>query len=32
MPETNARAAAAVTDQVARILAGQPLVNVVDRY
>jgi phosphoglycerate dehydrogenase-like enzyme len=32
VPETNARAAAAVTDQVARILAGEPLANVVDRY
>jgi phosphoglycerate dehydrogenase-like enzyme len=32
VPETNTRAAAAVTDQLARILAGEPLVNVVDRY
>jgi phosphoglycerate dehydrogenase-like enzyme len=32
VPDTNARAAAAVTDQLARILAGEPLVNVVDRY
>ena len=32
MPDTNARAAAAVTDQLARVLAGEPLVNVVDRY
>jgi len=32
VPETNARAAAAVTEQVARILSGEPLVNVVDRY
>jgi phosphoglycerate dehydrogenase-like enzyme len=32
VPETNARAAAAVTDQLARILAGQPLANVVDSY
>ncbi|HEV7189434.1 MAG TPA: 2-hydroxyacid dehydrogenase [Blastococcus sp.] len=32
VPETNARAAAAVTDQIARVLAGEPLVNVVDRY
>ena len=32
VPDTDERAAAAVTDQVARILAGQPLVNVVDRY
>ena len=32
VPETNARAAAAVTDQISRVLAGEPLVNVVDRY
>jgi len=32
VPETNARAAAAVTDQVERILAGQPLANVVGSY
>ena len=32
VPDTNARAAAAVTDQITRILAGEPLVNVVDRY
>jgi phosphoglycerate dehydrogenase-like enzyme len=32
VPDTNARAAAAVTDQLRRILAGDPLVNVVDRY
>ena len=32
VPDTNERAAAAVTDQLARILAGEPLVNVVDRY
>ncbi|WP_206340355.1 2-hydroxyacid dehydrogenase [Blastococcus litoris] len=32
VPETNARAAAAVTDQVERILAGQPLENVVGSY
>ena len=32
IPDTNERAAAAVTDQLARVLAGQPLVNVVDRY
>jgi phosphoglycerate dehydrogenase-like enzyme len=32
VPETNARAAAAVTDQISRMLAGEPLVNVVDRY
>ena len=29
---TNERAAAAVSDQLRRILAGEPLVNVVDRY
>jgi phosphoglycerate dehydrogenase-like enzyme len=32
VPETNARAVAAVTDQLRRVLDGQPLVNVVDRY
>jgi phosphoglycerate dehydrogenase-like enzyme len=32
VPGTNARAAAAVTDQLARVLAGEPLANVVDRY
>jgi hypothetical protein len=32
VPETNDRAAAAVTEQVRRILAGEPLANVVDRY
>jgi phosphoglycerate dehydrogenase-like enzyme len=32
VPATNDRASAAVTDQLARILAGEPLVNVVDRY
>jgi phosphoglycerate dehydrogenase-like enzyme len=32
VPETNARAAAAVVEQVARVLAGEPLQNVVDRY
>jgi phosphoglycerate dehydrogenase-like enzyme len=32
VPETNARAAAAVTDQIGRILAGEPLANVVDSY
>jgi phosphoglycerate dehydrogenase-like enzyme len=32
VPETNARAAAAVTDQLARVLAGEPLANVVDSY
>jgi phosphoglycerate dehydrogenase-like enzyme len=32
VPETNARAAAAVTDQLSRILAGEPLRNVVENY
>jgi phosphoglycerate dehydrogenase-like enzyme len=32
IPDTNERAAAAVTDQLTRVLAGQPLINVVDRY
>lgn len=32
VPDTNARAAAAVADQLQRVLAGQPLVNVVDTY
>ena len=32
VPDTNARAVAAVTDQLTRVLAGEPLVNVVDRY
>jgi phosphoglycerate dehydrogenase-like enzyme len=32
VPDTNERAAAAVTDQLRRVLAGEPLVNVVDRY
>jgi phosphoglycerate dehydrogenase-like enzyme len=32
VPDTDARAAVAVTDQLARVLAGQQLVNVVDRY
>ena len=32
VPGTNERAAAAVTDQLRRILAGEPLENVVDRY
>jgi phosphoglycerate dehydrogenase-like enzyme len=32
VPETNARAAAAVTEQIGRILAGEPLANVVDDY
>jgi phosphoglycerate dehydrogenase-like enzyme len=32
VPETDSRAAAAVTEQVARIVAGEPLANVVDRY
>jgi phosphoglycerate dehydrogenase-like enzyme len=31
-PQTGARAAAAVADQVRRVLDGAPLVNVVDRY
>jgi phosphoglycerate dehydrogenase-like enzyme len=32
VPDTNARAAAAVTDQLQRVLAGEPLANVVDQY
>jgi phosphoglycerate dehydrogenase-like enzyme len=32
VPDTNARAAAAVTAQLERVLAGEPLVNVVDVY
>ncbi len=32
VPDTGARAAAAVADQLQRVLAGQPLVNVVDAY
>jgi len=32
VPDTNARAAAAVTDQLARVLAGEPLQNVVGDY
>jgi hypothetical protein len=32
VPETGDRALATVVDQVTRVLAGQPLVNVVDRY
>jgi phosphoglycerate dehydrogenase-like enzyme len=32
VPETDDRAAATVTEQVARIVAGRPLANVVDRY
>jgi phosphoglycerate dehydrogenase-like enzyme len=32
VPDTNARAAAAVTDQLSRVLAGRPLVNVVADY
>jgi phosphoglycerate dehydrogenase-like enzyme len=32
VPEANDRAAAALTDQLERILAGEPLINVVDRY
>jgi phosphoglycerate dehydrogenase-like enzyme len=32
VPDTNARAAAAVTDQIARVLAGEPVANVVGDY
>jgi phosphoglycerate dehydrogenase-like enzyme len=32
VPETNDRAAAAVVEQLSRVLAGEPLQNVVDRY
>jgi phosphoglycerate dehydrogenase-like enzyme len=32
VPNTNARAAAALTDQLQRILAGEPLANVVADY
>jgi phosphoglycerate dehydrogenase-like enzyme len=32
VPDTGARATAAVVEQVARIVAGEPPVNVVDRY
>jgi phosphoglycerate dehydrogenase-like enzyme len=32
VPRTNERAAAAVTDQLARVLAGEPLANVVGAY
>jgi phosphoglycerate dehydrogenase-like enzyme len=32
VPETDARASAAVVEQVRRILAGEPLANVVDSY
>jgi phosphoglycerate dehydrogenase-like enzyme len=32
VPDSNARAAAAVTEQLQRVLAGQPLANVVDQY
>ncbi|MGY1644551.1 2-hydroxyacid dehydrogenase [Geodermatophilus sp. SYSU D00703] len=32
VPQSNERAAAAVTDQLARVLAGEPLVNVVGVY
>jgi phosphoglycerate dehydrogenase-like enzyme len=32
VPQTGDRAAAAVVDQIRRILAGEPLVNVVDEY
>jgi phosphoglycerate dehydrogenase-like enzyme len=32
VPQTGARATAAVVDQIRRVLAGEPLANVVDRY
>jgi phosphoglycerate dehydrogenase-like enzyme len=32
VPGTNERAAAALADQMVRVLGGEPLVNVVDRY
>jgi phosphoglycerate dehydrogenase-like enzyme len=32
VPDTNARATAAVTEQLERVLAGEPLQNVVDQY
>jgi len=32
VPDTNERAAAAVTDQLSRVLEGKPLENVVDAY
>ena len=32
VPQTGARATAAITDQISRILAGEALENVVDRY
>ena len=32
VPDTNARAAAAVTAQLSRVLAGEPLENVVEDY
>jgi phosphoglycerate dehydrogenase-like enzyme len=32
VPQTEARAAAAVTAQLARVLAGEPLADVVDQY
>jgi phosphoglycerate dehydrogenase-like enzyme len=32
VPETDERSAAVVIDQLQRVLAGQPLINVVDRY
>jgi phosphoglycerate dehydrogenase-like enzyme len=32
VPETDARASAVAADQIARVLAGKPLANVVDRY
>jgi hypothetical protein len=32
VPDTNERAAAAVTDQLTRVLEGRPLANVVGAY
>ena len=32
VPQTEARTAAAAADQIGRVLAGEPLANVVDRY
>ena len=32
VPQTEARATATAVDQIARVLAGEPLANVVDRY
>jgi phosphoglycerate dehydrogenase-like enzyme len=32
VPQTGARAAATAVDQITRVLAGEPLANVVDRY